>query len=145
LRLAARACTLYGTLKAKRPVATPGKRELPQKRISAIFYRSEAGGEPVRDWLKSLRKEERKLIGQDIRTVEFGWPVGMPVSRPLGQGLHEVRTNLPGNRIARVLFYIDRLNRMVLLHGFIKKTRKTPADDLRLALGNKAKHHRELQ
>ena len=134
------------TVKTKRPVATSGKLAVPQKkRISAIFYRSEAGGEPMRDWLKSLRKEERKLIGHDIMTVEFGWPIGMPVSRPLGYGLHEVRTDLPGNRIARVLFYIDRFNRMVLLHGFIKKTPKTPADDLKLALSNKAKHQRGLQ
>jgi phage-related protein len=132
-------------VKTKRPIAASGRRDVPQKRISAIFYRAESGGEPVRDWLMSLRKEERKLIGQDIMTVEFGWPVGMPVSRPLGQGLHEVRTNLPGNRIARVLFYIDRLNRMVLLHGFIKKTAATPADDLKLARSNKAKHQRGLK
>lgn len=133
------------TVKPKRPLATSGKLAVPQKRISAIFYRSEAGGEPVRDWLKSLRKEERRLIGHDIMTVEFGWPIGMPISRPLGHGLHEVRTDLPGNRIARVLFYIDRFNRMVLLHGFIKKSSKTLADDLKLALSNKAKHQRGLQ
>ena len=132
-------------VKMKRPIATRGKRDVPQKRISAIFYRAESGGEPVRDWFKSLRKEERKLIGQDIMTVEFGWPIGMPVSRPLGQGLYEVRTNLPGHRIARVLFYIDRLNRMVLLHGFIKKTAATPADDLKLARSNKAKHQRGMK
>jgi phage-related protein len=133
------------TLGAKRPITTTGKRAVPQKRIEAIFYRSEAGGEPVREWLKSLPKQERKLIGQDVMTVEFGWPVGMPVSRPLGQGLHEVRTDLPGNRIARLLFYVNRFNRMVLLHGFIKKTRRTSADDLKLALSNKAKHQRGLQ
>ena len=136
---------IWYIVEIKRPTATPGKRDTPQKRISAIFYRSESGGEPVRDWLKSLRKAERKLIGQDIMTVEFGWPIGMPVSRPMGQGLHEVRTNLPGNRTARVLFYIDRLNRMVLLHGFIKKTAATPADDLNLARSNKAKHQRGLK
>jgi len=131
-------------MRIKRTSAEPGEHEIAQKRIRAIFYRSEAGGEPVRDWLKSLRKEERKLIGQDIMTVEFGWPVGMPVSRPLGQGLHEVRTDLPGNRIARVLFYVDHFSRMVLLHGFIKKTPATPADDLKLARNNKAKHQRGL-
>jgi phage-related protein len=129
-------------VRTKRP---SGDRGIPKKRITAIFYRSEAGGEPVRDWLKSLRKEERKVIGQDIMTVEFGWPIGMPVSRPLGQGLHEVRTDLPGNRIARVLFYIDRFNRMVLLHGFIKKTPATPPEDLKLARSNKAKHQRGLE
>jgi phage-related protein len=119
--------------------------DVPQKRIEAIFYRTESGGEPVREWLKTLRKEERRRIGHDIMTVEFGWPIGMPVSRPLGQGMHEVRTDLHGNRIARVLFYIDRKNRMVLLHGFIKKTAKTPDDDLKLARSNKAKHQRGLK
>jgi len=119
--------------------------EAPQKRVEAIFFRTESSGEPVRQWLKTLRKEERRRIGHDIMTVEFGWPIGMPVSRALGQGLHEVRTDLPGNRIARVLFYIDRKNRMVLLHGFIKKTAKTPEDDLKLARSNKAKHQRGLK
>ena len=100
----------------------------------------------MRDWLKSLPSDEdRKRIGEDIKTVEFGWPIGMPVCRPLGDGLYEVRTNLPQNRIARVLFYIDKRNRMVLLHGFIKKTRKTPDEDLKLARGNKSKHQRGLK
>lgn len=117
----------------------------PEKKVPAMFYRTEAGGEPVREWLRSLSKPETKLIGEDIKTVELGWPVGMPVSRPLGGGLHEVRTALPENRIARVVFYIDRKQRMVLLHGFIKKTRKTPPEDLALARKNKAKHERGLK
>ena len=115
------------------------------KRVPAIFFRTEAGGEPVRDWLKSLPfSEDRKLIGEDIQTVEFGWPIGMPVCRPLGDGIHEVRTKLSQNRIARVLFYVDIRSRMVLLHGFIKKTRKTPVEDLALARSNKTKHQRGL-
>jgi len=65
------------------------------KRVPAIFYRTEAGGEPVRDWLKELSSEDRKRIGEDIKTVEFGWPVGMPVCKPLGDGIYEVRTTLP--------------------------------------------------
>jgi phage-related protein len=77
--------------------------------------------------------------------VEFGWPIGMPVCRPLGGGICEVRTSLAQNRIARVLFYIDKKARMVLLHGFIKKTQKTPAEDLELAIGNKGKHQRGMQ
>jgi phage-related protein len=119
--------------------------ESPQKRVPAVFYRTEAGGEPVREWLKSLPKDERRLIGEDIKTVELGWPIGMPVARPLGKGLHEVRTALPQNRLARVLFYIDRGGRMVLLHGFIKKTRATPAQDMRLARDNKDKHERGMR
>ena len=113
------------------------------KRVQAFFYRTEAGGEPVRDWLKSLpSREDRKRIGEDIKTVEFGWPVGMPISRSLGGGIYEVRSDLAHNRIARVLFYFDRKNRMVLLHGFIKKTQKTPEEDLGLARRNKKKHER---
>ncbi len=117
----------------------------PEKRVPAIFYRTEAGGEPVRDWIKSLGKDDKRRIGEDIKTVEFGWPVGMPVARPLSGGLYEVRTNLTGNRISRVIFYIDANQRMVLLHGFIKKTRRTPAGDLDLAIVHKAKHEKGLK
>jgi len=113
------------------------------KRVPAIFFRTEAGGEPVRDWLKNLpSSDDRKRIGEDVKTVEFGWPIGMPVCRPLGDGIYEVRTNLVQNRIARVLFYIDENGRMVLLHGFTKKTRKTSDEDLGLARNNKKKHQR---
>jgi len=113
------------------------------KRVQAIFYRTEAGGEPVREWLKSvLSREDRKRIGEDIKTVEFGWPVGMPVCRSVGTGIYEVRSELTQNRIARVLFYFDQHGRMVLLHGFIKKTRKTSDEDLELARRNKKKHER---
>ena len=113
------------------------------KRIPAIFFKTGAGGEPVREWLKGLPyKEDRKRVGEDIKTVEFGWPVGMPVCRALGHGIHEVRTDLSRNRIARILFYVDRRNRMVLLHGFMKKTRQTPEADLVLAMKNKASHER---
>jgi phage-related protein len=114
------------------------------KRVPAIFYRTEAGGEPVRDWLKGLSSEDRKRIGEDIKTVEFGWPIGMPVCKPLGDGIYEVRTSLAHNRIARVVFYIDKKGRMVLLHGFIKKTQKMPEEELELARGNKKKHQRGL-
>jgi phage-related protein len=116
-----------------------------EKRVPAIFFRTDAGGEPVRDWLKEQTKGDRKLIGEDIKTVEIGWPIGMPVCRLMGDGLHEVRTRLANNRIARVLFYIDAKRRMVLLHGFIKKTPKTPEADLEIARKNKAKHARGMQ
>jgi phage-related protein len=88
--------------------------------------------------------DDRKRIGEDIETVEFGWPLGMPVCRALEQPLFEVQSHLAGNRIARVLFYIDRKSRMVLLHGFIKKRQKTPEGDLRLARRNKSKHERGI-
>ena len=101
------------------------------KRITATFFATKSGTEPVRDWLKSLPREDQKRIGDDIRTVEFGWPVGMPVCRALGKGLYEVRTSLK-NRIARVFFTIDG-DEMVLLHGFIKKSLATPDAELALA------------
>jgi phage-related protein len=113
------------------------------KRVPAIFFRTEGGGEPVRDWLKSLPAADRKAIGDDIQRAEFGWPIGMPISRALGDGLHEIRTSLSGNRIARVFFYISRAGRLVLLHGMIKKTRQTPASDLALARRNKSLHERK--
>jgi phage-related protein len=115
------------------------------KRVPAIFYRTESLGEPVREWLRELSSEDRKRIGEDVKTVEFGWPIGMPTCRPLGDGIHEVRTNLTQNRIARILFYVDKRSRMVLLHGFIKKTRKTPPEDLDLAKKNKKRHQEGLQ
>ena len=103
------------------------------KKIEVVFYQSAAGSEPVRDWLKEdVSGDERKIIGADIKTVEYSWPIGMPVSRPMGSGLHEVRSNLPGNRMARVLFCVEN-GQMVLLHGFIKKTRATQKADLDLA------------
>src|SRR5712664_2458717 len=99
--------TWYTEFVADQPAE--GARSLEGKRVSVVFFRSEAGGEPVRQWLKSLpHDEDRKRIGADIKTVEFGWPLGMPVCRPLGDGIYEVRTSLVQNRIARVLFYIDR-------------------------------------
>ena len=112
------------------------------KRVPAIFYRTEAGGEPVREWLKGLSPDDRKRIGEDIKTVEFGWPIGMPVCRLLRDGIYETRTSLAQNRIARVLFSVDREGRMVLLHGFIKKTQKTAYEDLELAKSNKSRHQR---
>jgi len=97
-----------------------------------IFYRSSGGGEPVREWLKSLDAADRNAIGQDLMRVQFRWPVGMPLCRPLGAGLWEVRTSLSSNRIARLLFFSEK-GRIGVLHGFIKKTRKTPIDAITLA------------
>jgi len=106
------------------------------KRLNAIFYRSESGKEPVREWLKELGKPDSTVIGYDIKTVEFGWPIGMPICRPLGRGLYEVRSQLQNNRIARVIFCVFDDN-MFLLHGFIKKTKKTPIQDIDLAYHRK--------
>lgn len=102
------------------------------KKVAATFYRTTQGTQPVREFIKTLSVEDRRTIGNDIATVEYGWPVGMPTCRPLGSGLWEVRSGLATHRIARVLFMLHD-GRMVLLHGFIKKTQKTPQSDLDLA------------
>lgn len=108
------------------------------KTLPAIFYQSSSGKEPVREWLKKLDKEDRAVIGEDIKTVEFGWPVGMPVCRPMTgrKGLWEVRSNLAGGKIARILFFTYN-KKMILLHGFVKKTQKTSDSDLDLAMKRK--------
>jgi len=96
------------------------------------FYRSGAGREPVLDWLRGLDKEDRRIIGLDLMRVQFGWPIGMPLVRSLKDGLWEVRSSLPSQRVARLIIcFHDQM--LVVLHGFIKKTQKTPADDLALA------------
>ena len=92
------------------------------KKINVVFYQTPSGNEPVREWLKSLSIEDRQNIGNDIKTVEYGWPIGMPVSRPLGNKLYEVRSSISDKRIARVIFtIIDHY--MVLLNGFVKNSK----------------------
>jgi len=100
--------------------------------IPVVFYRTAGGVEPIRDWLRSLPPEDRRVIGTDLATVQFGWPVGMPLCRSLGSGLWEVRSGLPSRRIARLLFFVHE-GRIGVVHGFIKKTQKTPPEDLALA------------
>ena len=100
--------------------------------LSVRFYLSSADKEPVRDWLKEkLSVDARKAIGADIKTVQFGWPIGMPIVRKLETGLWEVRCTIPEG-IARVLFTVVKAD-MVLLHGFVKKSASTPKEDLELA------------
>lgn len=102
------------------------------KKVQARFYETALGRKPVREWILSLAKNDRVIIGKDLQKVEFGWPIGMPSCRPLGGGLHEVRSDLTGGRIGRVVFCIIN-GEMVLLHGFVKKTQKMPAADIALA------------
>lgn len=102
------------------------------KKVVARFYASATGDEPVRGWLKSLSRDDCRIIGTDIQVVEFGWPVGLPVCRSLGNGLWEVRSNISNKRIARVIFGFHG-GEIILLHGFIKKTQKTPRQDMDLA------------
>jgi phage-related protein len=100
-------------------------------KLRVVFYRSGAGNEPVKDWLRSLDREDRRALGEDIKTVELGWPLGMPLVRSLGDGLWEVRSRLRGG-VARVVF-LARDDMMVLLHGFVKKSPKTPKKELDVA------------
>jgi hypothetical protein len=100
------------------------------KQLPAFFYALPSGREPVREWLKGLSADGRKIVG------EVAWPIGMPLCRPLSRGLWEVRSTLTQGRIARVLF-CEHAGKMILLHAFIKKTQKTPAGDLELAIKRK--------
>lgn len=100
-------------------------------RLSVRFFRETTGSEPVREWLKGLPRDEKREIGADINTVQFGWPIGMPVVDHLGGDIWEVRTRM-ATRIARVLFAVEG-DVMLLLHGFIKKQQKTPKAELDLA------------
>jgi|SRR6266852_79186 len=102
------------------------------KPIPLAFWRTAAGGEPVRSWLKELPREDKRTIGRDIGQVQFGWPVGLPLCRPLSGGLWEVRSSLPSGREARIFFgFHDEM--LIILHAIIKKARKAPAEDLALA------------
>ena len=111
----------------------------PQK-IPLVFYRPESGNEPVREWLLELPEAERQAIGKDLLRAQWRWPVGMPLCRPMGDGLWEIRTDLPTKRTARVLICLYR-GHLVALHGFIKNTRTTPESDLALA----RKRQKELE
>ena len=103
------------------------------KKLRARFYQTASGRKPVREWLLEIDEADRRIIGYDVQTVEFGWPIGMPVCRPLGSGLWEIRSNLSRGTIGRIIFCI-RHDEMVLLHGFVKKTHKTPPQDIELAI-----------
>ena len=99
--------------------------------LAVVFFRTLNGNEPVREWLLSLPQEQKKAIGMEIKVVQYGWPLGMPVVRKMSPDLWEVRVNIPGG-IARVLFTVDK-DLMILLNGFIKKSQKTPENELETA------------
>ncbi len=104
--------------------------------LHVVFFRTESGREPVREWLRTLDKHDRKTIGEDIKLVQFRWPLGMPFVRKIESDLWEVRSRLRGGRVGRVCFTV-RAGEMVLLHGFVKKTRKMSTRDLKLARSRK--------
>jgi phage-related protein len=102
------------------------------RKLDAVFFKTDQGNEPVREWLLSLPKSERKIIGDGVLKVQYCWPIGKPLVGHLESGLWEVRSAV-GDRIARVIFCVER-RVMVLLHGFIKKTQKTPRREIDLAI-----------
>ena len=113
------------------------------KRLPARFFRSTNGVEPVKDWLKTLDRDDCRIIGSDIKDVEFSFPIGLPLCRSLSgyKDLWEVRSKITGRKIARVIFYIDN-GEMILLHGFIKKSQKTPKKEIELAVKRKKEHQK---
>jgi phage-related protein len=108
-------------------------------KLSVFFFCTDSGNEPVREWLSGLAKVDKKIIGEDIKTVQFGWPLGMPLVASLGDGLWEIRSKLTNKSIARMIFFMDE-NGMVLVNGFIKKTQKTPKKELDLARQRKRQY-----
>ena len=96
--------------------------------LDVVFYKTESGNEPVREWLKDLTKADRQAIGEDIKTAQYGWPIGMPLIRKISRGLWEVRSHVTAG-IARVFFTVMN-STMILLHGFVKKSQKTPQNEL---------------
>lgn len=99
--------------------------------IPIVFFRLDSGREPVREWLKDMNRTNRKSVGEDIMTLQFGWPVGMPLARKVDDGLWEIRSHVSSG-IARTFFTIFK-RKIVLLHGFIKKSQKTPSNELATA------------
>jgi len=99
--------------------------------IPVVFFRLDSGREPVREWLRDMGRENRKTLGEDIKTLQFGWPVGMPLARKMGDNLWELRSTISSG-IARTFFTVYR-KKIVLLHGFVKKSQKTPPNELATA------------
>jgi len=112
------------------------------QKLGVKFYCTINGTEPVRDWIKGLRKEDKRTIGEDIKTLQFGWPLGMPLVKNLGSRLWEIRSNLSDGKTARVIFFMAK-NTIVLVNGFIKKTQKTPANEIELSKKRKAQFELE--
>ena len=113
-----------------------------ERPLNVVFFQTDTGNEPVREWLKSLSKDDCQTIGTNILTVQYAWPIGKPLVDNLGDGIWEVRSRLD-NRIARTLFAMVN-QEIVLLHGFIKKSQKTPADELELAKKRKKQYLQHL-
>ena len=101
---------------------------------AVLFYQTPGGNDVVLNWIRSFDASDRRVIGEDLRTVQIGFPLGLPLCRNLGDGLWEVRSALPSKREVRLIFFQSRTPKaLVIVHGFIKKTQTTPIADLNLA------------
>ncbi|HAH11775.1 MAG TPA: type II toxin-antitoxin system RelE/ParE family toxin [Alphaproteobacteria bacterium] len=107
--------------------------------FQVVFYKSKAGKQPVLEWLRGLDEADRRIIGSDLRTVQIGFPLGMPLCRSLGSQLWELRTNLSSRREARLIFFQYGV-KLVIVGGFMKKTQKTPERELEIARKRKEEH-----
>lgn len=104
------------------------------KRVHAFFYKTENGREPVREWLKEMSLQDKKSIGEDISAVEYLWPIGYPQVSKIDANMWELRSKISDKRISRIFFTII-FDKMILLHGIVKKSQKTPKQDLEFARG----------
>lgn len=111
--------------------------------LRTLFFRTQAGNEPVREWLRDLPLPEKKIIGADLLAVQWKWPIGKPLVDSMGSGLWEVRSSL-GDRIARVFFIVVD-EEIILLHGIIKKTRTAPRQELDTARKRQSSYMKEQQ
>ncbi len=96
--------------------------------LEAAFYKTRQNNQPCRDFLLSLDRNDRREVGADIFAVQKGFPLGLPLCRKMGSDLWEVRSDV-ADGICRIFFTVYK-NTMILLHGFIKKSQKTPQDEL---------------
>jgi len=102
---------------------------------TVFFYQTPSGRSVIKEWLRSFDKPERAVLGEDLKTLQIGFPMGLPLCRSLGGGLWEVRSSLAGNREARMIFFHDaKAKALVVVHGFLKKSQKTPKAEIDIAL-----------
>jgi len=108
--------------------------------LKAVFFETENGKQPVREFILECTREDRKEIGSDIFTVQKSFPLGLPLVEKIDTDLWEVRSNI-SDGICRIFFTIYQ-ETMVLLHGFVKKTQKIPSKEIKTAKGRLAEFRR---
>ena len=113
-----------------------------EKRFDVVFFQTGNGKQPAREFIKELRKEDQREIGADIRVVQENFPIGLPLVKKLKPELWEIRSTIK-NGISRV-FFTFRNEKMILLHAIVKKTQKTPVQDIGIAI-DRLKEFKKLQ